>query len=79
MSKVEVDFSDNMRAYIDQRVASGEYADASDYLRGLVRADEAHLEWLRDEIAKGDASGFSPYTGREIVDRALERARQKCA
>lgn len=78
MATLNLPLSENMQAYVDECVASGEFVDAADYVRTLIRADEEHLEWLRDEIQKGMDSGVSPYSGREIVGRALDRARLKC-
>jgi len=79
VASVEIQLSETMQAYIDGRVSSGGFADASDYVRELIRADEARLDWLRAEIALGDESGTSPFTMEELVEQAFENARRKCA
>lgn len=71
--------SDDMKAFVDQRLATGAFADVEDYLRGLIRADEVYLEWLRDEVRKGFDSGISPHTVEEAFEVGFERARRKCA
>jgi len=65
--------SPQMNEYIEQRVAAGEFADSDDYLRQLVRADEAKLAWLRVEIQKGLDSGISPLTVDEIIEQAFAK------
>lgn len=51
-----------MREYIDARVAAGHYGNTSEYIRDLVRKDQAEQarQRLRDLVAQGLASG----TGR---------------
>ena len=71
MATLSVTVSENMNAYIEQRLAGGQFADADDYIRQLVRADEAKLAWLRVEIQKGLDSGISPLTLDEIIERAF--------
>ena len=63
--------SESMDAYIEQRVADGDFADADDYFRQLLRADEAKLAWLRVEIQKGIDSGISPLSLDEIIEEAF--------
>jgi antitoxin ParD1/3/4 len=48
-----------MRSYIDQRVASGQYGNTSEYLRELIRRDqeEQARNRLRELIAEGLSSG----------------------
>ena len=48
-----------MRSYVNQRVASGQYGNTSEYLRELIRRDqeEQAKKRLRDLIEDGLASG----------------------
>ena len=48
-----------LRSYVNQRVASGQYGNASEYLRELVRRDqeEQARKRLRDWIEEGLMSG----------------------
>lgn len=48
-----------LRAYVSQRVASGQYGDASEYLRELIRKDqrEQELVRLRTLVEQGLSSG----------------------
>lgn len=61
MSRNTLSFAlpESMRNYIDARVASGHYGNTSEYIRDLVRKDQAAeaKARLRDLIADGLASG----------------------
>lgn len=61
---------DSMREYIDNRVASGNYGNTSEYIRDLVRRDqeEQARKRLRELIEEGLASG--PGRRRTNADEA---------
>ena len=69
---------ESLRAYIDERVRSGQYGNTSEYLRDLIRRDrqDQARERLRDLITEGLESGPArPLTRRvvaELRDRALD-------
>lgn len=47
-------------AWIDAKVAAGGYTSDSEYIRELIRHDEARAseaEYLREELLKGELSG----------------------
>ena len=48
-----------LRAYVAQRVASGDYGNTSEYVRELIRKDqrEQRVERLRALVEQGLASG----------------------
>lgn len=55
-----VSLGDHFASFIDEKVQEGRYGSASDVIRAglrLLEEEEAKLERLRAEIAKGDASG----------------------
>lgn len=67
-----------LRAYVDQRVRSGEFGNTSEYLRELIRRDqeEQARKRLRELIADGLASGegrkLTPEVASELRRRALD-------
>lgn len=67
MSRNTLSFAlpETMRAYIDKRVATGHYGNTSEYIRDLVRKDQAEESKtrLRALIEEGLASG----TGRPLT------------
>ncbi len=67
MSRNTLSFAlpETMRSYIDARVASGHYGNTSEYIRDLVRKDQAEEAKLRLRalIEEGLASGpGTPWT-----------------
>ncbi|MEM7642313.1 MAG: type II toxin-antitoxin system ParD family antitoxin [Pseudomonadota bacterium] len=60
-----VSLGEHFSGFIDAKVREGRYGSASDVIRAglrLLEEEEAKLERLRAEIAKGEASG----PGRQI-------------
>lgn len=72
MATLNISLTDKMRAWIDARVASGDYANASDYVRDLIRHDEG--VWtetsLRQALLEGEQSGYIETTMEEILKEA---------
>ncbi len=46
MATLNISMPDEMRAFIEARVSTGEYQSASDYLRDLIRHDREEMERL---------------------------------
>lgn len=66
---------DELRAYIDQRVESGQYGNTSEYLRELIRRDqeEQAKKRLRELIEEGLRSG----PGRELTPQSAKKLRRQ--
>jgi len=68
---------ESLRAYIDERVKSGQFGNTSEYLRDLIRRDqeEQAKKRLRDLIVDGLASGtgrpFTSAVAAELRGRAF--------
>ena len=83
MATLNISLPEPMRKFIEQQVAKGGYATASEYLRDLIRQAEkkAGLEWLKGELRKGLNSGpATPMTKEDWVDirrKAHERLEEK--
>lgn len=76
MATMNVSLPDAMKAWVEEQVASGRYANASDYVRDLIRRHverEEKRARLDAEILKGEESADSPYTVMEVFEQALER------
>jgi antitoxin ParD1/3/4 len=54
MATLNVSMPDEMRAFIESRINTGEYQSASDYLRDLIRHDREEIERL---LLEGVESG----------------------
>ena len=56
MATLNISMPDEMRAFIEARVSTGEYQNASDYLRDLIRHDREATELLLiDGLESGTA------------------------
>jgi len=67
MNSMTVSLPDTMREWIEERVKSGSYVDASDYLRDLIRRDQARRDALVEALIEGEQSGLSRRTVLEIA------------
>ena len=57
MATLNVSMPDELRAFIEARVNTGEYQSASDYLRDLIRHDHEEIDRLLTEgIESGKAT-----------------------
>lgn len=65
-----------MRAYIDLRVQSGEYGNTSEYLRDLIRRDQAEqaARHLRDLLVAGLESGEARPVDDDMIAELRRRA-----
>lgn len=70
---MNISLPDEMKAYIEAQVATGMYANASDYVRDSLREGFRKHQALIAALEEGEASGISPYTVEEIIQRAMER------
>ena len=64
MATMNISLPDQMRNWVEECVQSGRYANASDYVRDLIRRDHIKLEQLRQALIEGENSG--PSTGLDI-------------
>jgi len=69
MATLNISMPDEMRAFIEARISTGEYQSASDYLRDLIRHDREETELL---LVDGIESG----TVRHLDMAALKKRAQ---
>lgn len=64
-----------LRAYIDERVQSGQYGNTSEFLRDLIRRDqdEQAKKRLRELITEGLQSG----SGRALTSKVAAELKQR--
>jgi antitoxin ParD1/3/4 len=80
MASMNVSVPDPMRDWVQDRVDSGQYASVSDYVRDLIRRDQAQAnekDALIAALVKGEQSGKSARSVPEIfaaVERELRSA-----
>ena len=67
MATLNVPLPDTMQEWIEQRILSGEYASAADYIRDLIRHDREQQQAIVEALIEGENSGISPRSVRDIV------------
>lgn len=76
MATLNISLPDNMREWVDSQVAGGEYANASDYLRDLIRHDQRQREAVRLALIEGERSGVSNRNISEIMTAAKQSLKE---
>jgi antitoxin ParD1/3/4 len=70
MATVNISLPDAMRQWIEQQIESGVYANASDYMRDLIRHDQRQRETLTLALIEGEQSGISKRKVSDIIASA---------
>ena len=55
MATMNVSLPDQMKAWVEESIQSGRYANASDYVRDLIRQDHTRIEAIRLALIEGEA------------------------
>lgn len=81
MEQRNISITPELLAHAEDMVASGRYANVSDYMRALIRQDREREEanaWLRQvheqAIASGKPVDITPEKLGDIVQQGIERA-----
>lgn len=79
MATMNVSLPDPMKEWVESQTATGRYANASDYVRDLIRKDQeraAKITSMQKLVDEGLASGPGESAS---VDEIFEKARRKAA
>ncbi len=79
---MNISIPEKLKAFVESRVAGGDYASSSDYLRDLVRQDQRYreqLERLRADIQAGYDSGISKRSLSDIIKDTGKEFQQRDA
>ena len=76
VATLNISLPDAMREWIDAQVDSGEYANASDYIRDLVRHDQRERDAVRLALIEGEKSGRSSRSVTAIARSTKRRLRR---
>ena len=77
MATMNISLPDQMKEWVEQQVATGRYANASDYMRDLFRKDQLHVDAvakLQKIVDDALASGISDKSVDEIFADARRKA-----
>ena len=74
MATLNVSLPDEMRTWIDEQVKTGKYANASDYIRDLVRRNQSEYDAINLALIEGELSGSSTKNVMDILKEKRSRA-----
>ncbi len=78
MASMNVSVPDPMRDWVQDRIESGQYASVSDYVRDLIRRDQANeRQAIVAALIEGEKSGISPDGIPEIIAQFLQEQADK--
>lgn len=81
MPQLNISIPPALKSWIDQRIAEGRYASASDYMRDLVRRDQESepddSEWVKAMLAEGLASGIIDKDPRDVIEDIIAERRAR--
>ena len=72
---LEIFITDDQREWIDAQVAVGRYANASDYIRELIRRDQQAQQSLQLALIDGERSGVSERAVSDVARQVRQRLR----
>ena len=78
MATMNVSLPDPMKDWVDSRAVTGRYANASDYVRDLIRKDQERAEKIANMQALID-EGLGSGTGTRSMDDLLAAAKSALA
>jgi antitoxin ParD1/3/4 len=73
MATMNISLPDPVTEWIEERIRSGHYEDASEYIVDLIRDDRERCERLVRALIEGEESGLSGRTVRDIIATEPER------
>jgi len=69
MATMNISLPDQMKTWVEENVSGGKYANASDYVRDLIRRDRTRnqaFEEMQNLITEGIESGVSAASVRDV-------------
>jgi antitoxin ParD1/3/4 len=74
-----ITITDQQDDWIKSRIAAGEFTNDSEYIRDLIRRDQARfaeIEAIREALIEGEESGISDRTPQEVREAVKKRLRK---
>ncbi len=80
MATMNISIPEPMKDWVQAQVSTGTYANASDYVRDLIRQDQqkrSQLAALQAAISVGMESGISDKSFDQIIEQARQQLETK--
>lgn len=68
MASMNVSVPDPMRDWVQRRIDAGQYASVSDYVRDLIRRDQAQATAYKDDLRQKIAAGMASLRAGKGID-----------
>lgn len=75
MATMNISLPDEMKAFVEAQVATGRFANASDYVRDLIRYARTERDLIDDALEDGENSGFLEISPHALLEEIRGRAR----
>jgi antitoxin ParD1/3/4 len=72
MATMNVSLPDNLKMFVEQEVAEGDFSNASDFMRDIIRNHQEQKQYrsfLKQAINEGLDSPVSDYSRRETLEK----------
>jgi antitoxin ParD1/3/4 len=82
MATMNISLTDKLKSFVEAKVESGDYGNASEYFRDLIRKQQAHEEAVAEIqilLDEGEASGFVPFDPDEFRKELRQQAAKNAA
>lgn len=74
MTTMNISLTDELKAFVDEQVATGDYTTSSEYVRSLIRR-EKDVKELRKVLLQGANSGIAEAVDEGYFENLRERVR----
>jgi len=78
MATMNISLPDKLKAFVEDRVAEGNYANVSDYVRDVLRKqqeEKRHQEYFRESVEAGLKSPISDFSRTETLKKMHDVAK----
>ncbi len=82
MATMNISLTQKLKSFVDSKVESGDYGNASEFMRDLIRKEQerqAAIAEIQALILEGEASGYVPFDPDEFREELRLRSAQTAA
>lgn len=77
MATMNISLPDAMKEWVEQQVATGRYANVSDYMRDVLRREQATVGRLQGMVDEAIESGVVEMSPAELFEDIKRRSRER--
>lgn len=82
MATMNISLPDKLKDWVESQVAQGLHSNVSDYIRDLLRKEEARqksIAGMKQAIAEGEVSGYRQYDRKSVEKKLGLKAKKNAA